>query len=221
MLQSYENKLKKVKDQIREIGNGLLKANELILEALKSCDIKIFDEAKTYIKNVSKKTNDIDNEIMKILALHAPEARDLRQIISYLKITNELLRATINTRSFIRDFKGTCDEMDSEILKEYAKPLQISTTKALDITMKMIDIDCVDELQDSLNQIIIEENKTDDLYEILEKSILDGVHNSDDFKKIHKLLKAFRRSEKIADRAIGIANLLLFIKVGGAFQKVS
>lgn len=217
MLVTYIQELKRVKDQIREIGQGLLAANELVLEAVKTCDVSLFNEAKTHIKNVSKKTNDIDNEIMKILALHSPEARDLRQVVAYLKITNELLRATTNTRSFIRDFTDNCEQIDKDILKEYAQPLQTSTTNAVSIAVAMLDIDCADELQDSLNQIVIEENKTDDLYEILEKSILEGVNNVDDFKKVHKLLKAFRRSEKIADRAISIASLLVFIKVGGSF----
>jgi len=42
--------------------------------------------------------------IIKILALHSPEAKDLREVVAYLKITNEILRASSNTRSLIRVF---------------------------------------------------------------------------------------------------------------------
>lgn len=220
MLTTYEEDLHTIKQQIKEISTGLLVANELILDAIQTCDMELFTKAKGSIKNIGQKTNSIDNEIIKVLALYSPEARDLRQVVSYLKITNELLRATTNTRSFIKDFISSCKEINKDTLNQYAVPLQISTINAIRIATSMLDIDCADELQDCLNEIVIEENKTDDLYQILEKTILENIQSKDDFKKIHKLLKAFRKSEKIADRSISIANLLLYVKIGGAFKKL-
>jgi phosphate transport system protein len=220
MIKNYDEELKSVKKEIVSIANGLSKSNELILEAIKTCDKDMFNEAKTHIKNITSKTNDIDNSIIKLLALYAPEARDLRQVVAYLKITTELLRASTNTRSFIRGFMNVCKDVDIKTINEYAIPLQFSTTKAINIMVSMLDIDCPDELQDCFNEVLIEENKTDDLYEILEKNILDNSKKSDSFEKVHKILRAFRKSAKIADRTISIANLLVYIKVGGTLQKV-
>jgi len=220
MIKNYDIELQNVKKEIVSIANGLSKANELILKAIKTCDKKLFEESKTHIKNITNRTNDIDNSIIKLLALYAPEARDLRQVIAYLKITTELLRASTNTRSFIKGFMNVCKEVDIHTINEYAIPLQNSTTKAINIMVSMLDIDCPDELQDCFNEVLIEENKTDDLYELLEKSILHNSKKTDDFEKIHKILRAFRKSAKIADRTISIANLLVYIKVGGTLQKV-
>jgi phosphate transport system protein len=211
----YEEELNQVKQKITDIGNGLIKANELLLAALDDCDCDKFSESKTYIKNISSKTNEIDNEIIKIMALYSPEARDLRQVIGYLKITNELLRASTNTRSFIKGFTDVCSDIDIKIINEYAIPMQKSTSKAIRLSISMLNLDCKDELQDIYNEVLIEENKTDDLYEMVEKSLFAQANASDDFEKFHNMLKALRKSEKIADRAISIANLLLFIKVGG------
>ncbi len=220
MIKNYDVELQSVKKEIISIANGLSKANELILKAIKTCDKKLFEEAKTHIKNITSRTNDIDNSIIKLLALYAPEARDLRQVIAYLKITTELLRASTNTRSFIRGFMDVCKAVDINTINEYALPLQNSTTKAINIMVTMLNIDCIDELQDCFNEVLIEENKTDDLYELLEKTILRNYKKTDDFEKIHKILRAFRKSAKIADRTISIANLLVYIKVGGTLQKV-
>ena len=131
MLKNYEEKLNEIKVNIISIGNGLVKANQLVLEALKGCNNEKFNEAKTYIKNVSKKTNDIDNNIIATLALHAPEAKDLRNMVSYLKITNELLRASTNTRRFIKDFIDVCSEVNIKTINEYAIPMQKSTVELL------------------------------------------------------------------------------------------
>lgn len=220
MLENYVNELKTVKTQIVNISEGLLNANELILDAIKTCDKEKFSSAKSHIKNITSKTNDIDNKIIKLLALYTPEARDLRQVIAYLKITNELLRASTNTRSFIRGFMNVCEYVDINTIKEYAIPLQHSTTKAIEIMTDMLNIEDPDELQDCFNEVLIEENKTDDLYEILEKTILNQSKKSENFEKVHQILRAFRKSAKIADRTISVANLLVYIKVGGTLQKV-
>ena len=220
MLENFNKELKKIKENIKEIAKGLYKANEIILEAVKSCDDKNFEDAKSYVQNVTKKSDKIDNKIVKLLALYTPEARDLREVVAYLKISNELLRASASTRSFIRRFMDVCSSVDIKIINEYALPLQSSTVKALKLMLDMLDKECIDELQDIYNEILIEENKTDDLYEILEKYILKNTTIQSNFEDIHKMLKAFRKSEKIADRSISIANLLVYIKVGGNIGSV-
>jgi phosphate transport system protein len=155
------------------------------------------------------------NKNPKILALYSPEARDLRQVVSYLKITNELLRASTNTRSFIKGFTDVCSDVDLDIINQYAIPMQKSTTKAMKLAISILPLDCNDEIQDICNDVLIEESKTDDLYEMVEKSLFKQASKENDFEKFHNMLRALRKSEKIADRATSIANLLLYIKIGG------
>ena len=103
MLQTFKANLDDIRQKITRIGEDLVKSNELILLALENCDEVKFNEARNYIKNITSKTDEIDNAVIKVLALYTPEARDLRQVVAYFKITNELSRACSNTRSFIRD----------------------------------------------------------------------------------------------------------------------
>ena len=118
MLANYEEKLNEIKQNITQIGTGIIEANKIILIALNNCDQEKFQNAKLLIANASNKTNNIDNEIITTLALHSPEARDLRRMVSYLKITNELLRASTNTRSFIKGFQDICDEINENMIKD-------------------------------------------------------------------------------------------------------
>lgn len=215
MLTNFNEEIESIKRKIIDIGEGVVVANDLLLQALNNCDSELFSSAKENIKNISNKTNNIDNDLIKVLALYSPEAKDLRQVVSYFKITNELLRASTNTRNFIKGFTDVCKDMDIKLINEYAIPMQTSTARAIKLTIEMLDIDCIDELQETYNDILIEESKTDDLYEMVEKSLMKQASKSDDFKKFHSMLKALRKSEKIAGRAISIANLLLYIKIGG------
>jgi len=213
----FQEKLVTIKEKITDIGNGLVYANELLLEAIQTCDEKKFNEAKAQIKNISSKSDDIDNNIIKVLALYAPEARDLRQVIAYLKITSELSRACSNTRSFIRGFTDVCKDVDVETINEYTVPMQTSTVKAIKLSVSMINIEDEDEdeIREIYNEVLIEENKAEDLYEMVERDLMLKANNSQNFEKFHKMLRALRKSSKIASRSISIANLLVYAKVGG------
>jgi len=217
MVSKFQTSLNEIKTKILHIGEGLLEANRLINEALATCDQEKFTEAKGYIKNIGSKADDIDNNIIKVLALYTPEARDLRQVIAYLKITNELSRACSNTRSFIRGFTTVCNDVDVETINEYAVPMQTSTVKAIELTLNMIECSDTEEIQELYNEVLIEENKTDDLYEMVERNLSQQA-DGQKFEKFHKMLRALRKSGKIASRAISIANLLVYAKVGGNFH---
>jgi phosphate transport system protein len=218
MIQTFQTSLDEIKFKITDIFTGLLEANELILSALSDCDVTKFTDAKSRINNFTSKTNDIDNAIIKTLALFTPEARDLRQLIAYLKITNELSRASSNTKNFIRNFLGVCNDVDKDTIVEYAVPMQTSTVAAIKHTVIMIACEDNDEIQDIYNEVLIEESKTDDLYEMVERNSSLQANSSSDFEKFHKMLKALRKSGKIAARSISIANLLVYAKVGGNFR---
>lgn len=218
MVSTFETNLNEIKEQLREIVNGLLEANVILHQALSDCDPHKFSSSRGAIKNVGSKTDEIDNSIIKVLALYTPEASDLRKVIAYLKITNEVARASSNTRSFIRGFTDVCKDVDVETINEYALPMQASTIKAIELTLSMLDIDDSDEIQEIYNDVLIEENKTDDLYEIIERKLTAIAEDSSDFEKFHKMLRALRKSEKIAARTISVASLLVYARIGGNFR---
>jgi len=218
MLPTFKTSINQIREKITNIGESLVKSNILILEALQTCDAQKFSEARNSIKNITAKADEIDNTIIKILALYTPEARDLRQVVAYFKITNELSRACSNTRSFIRGFTDVCSDLDVKEINEYATLMQASTVKAVDTTVKMINIDDTDELQEMYEEVLIEENKVDDLYEMIERKLVEEAEGSRTFEKYHKMLRALRKSEKIASRAISVANLLVYIKIGGTIH---
>ncbi len=218
MSAKFEENLEIIKNMVTDVGNGLMKSNELLLEAIQTCDGEKFNQARGYIKNISSKTDKIDNDIIKILALYTPEARDLRKLVAYLKITNELSRACSSTRSFIRGFTDVCKDVDVATINEYAVPMQRATVNAIGISISMINIDDEDEIREVYNDVLIQENKTDDLYEMVERDLLVQADNANNFEKYHKMIRALRKSGKISSRAISIANLLVYAKVGGSFH---
>lgn len=215
MLPTILEQIQSVRDEITTIAKSLLVANRLLLDGIKDCDINNFQQAKLELKQISTNIDKVDNNIVKTLALHTPGTQNLRQLVSYLKITNDLLRAAYSTESFINKFTTVCDNLDIAIINEYATPMHLATIKALELTMSMFDTEDIDEIHELYDAIVIEENKSDDIYALVEQDLISQAQNSEDTLKYHQMLRALRKSAKIASRCVSIANLLVYAKVGG------
>jgi len=221
MLESYENHVENTKDSIKNIVENIIEANKLFIKSIQNnCENEEFNKAKQVLKNITPKINDIDNELIKILALYSPEAKDLREIIAYFKINNELLRTTANTKNLIIDFINECKKVEVNIIDNYILPLQTSAIQAFEYIDLMMGIEDINILKDSFHKILVEQHKTDDLYSLLEKKVFENLQDKSDFEKIYKMLRACRRSKKIVDRAVSISHFLVYIKEGGILEVV-
>lgn len=217
MLKPYETKLQNIKDEISKIGVDVIHSLELSLRALEDKKIDDLKNVEITEKKLLLKSNEIDNIIVTTLALYSPEAKDLRQLVSYLKITNELVRTGSNAKDFAKMFKKSySDDLNTSMILEYAVPLLRSALLSLQTSISIIDETNPNHIEEKYHRVIVEESKTDDLYLMIEKNILKLISkNLDLSKEYFDILSALRRLEKIADRAVSISNLLHFAQVGG------
>jgi len=221
MLKTELQKLKNIRATMYNLVATVLDKNQLILHALEANDIEVLLELKkSYQKSLEKEASKVDDEIINILALYHPEGKDLREMVSFLKISNEIVRAYSNTRSFTRKFcRNFTDDLEQDIILEYITPLQKSAVDALTITLEMINLVDKELVTECFRQVLIEESKADDLYKMVEKNILK-LTNQDLSKEYQDILSAVRRIEKISDRALSIAHLLIYAKLGGEINQV-
>ena len=217
MLKPYEAKLQSIKNEISKIGVDVVESLELCLRALEDRKIDDLKNVEITEKKLLLKSNEIDNIIVTTLALYSPEAKDLRQLVSYLKITNELVRTGSNAKDFAKMFKKSySDDLNTSMILEYAVPLLRSALLSLQTSISIIDETNPNHIEEKYHRVIVEESKTDDLYLMIEKNILKLISkNLDLSKEYFDILSALRRLEKIADRAVSISNLLHFAQVGG------
>ena len=217
MLKPYQQKIETIKNEIYEMGEIVTHANKVSLSALKENDLSMLKEISLSIKKINIKSNEIDNLIVKTLALYSPEARDLREMVSYLKITNELTRASTYSKSFVKTFKKSfSDDLDKHAILEYAIPLLKSSNLALQLSLDMIKETDERIIEELFNKVNVEDSKTDDLYIMVEKNILKLITKNIELSKDYfDVLSSLRKLEKISGRASSIANLLVFAEMGG------
>ena len=217
MLKPYEAKLINVKSEIQQIALSVIDSLELCLKALNDRRIEDLSNVEITEKKVLAKSSEIDNIIVSTLALYSPEAKDLRRLVSFLKITNELVRTAANTKDFAKNFKKSySNDLDTAIILEYTIPLLKSALLSLKTSASIIDEHDEKQIEEKYHKVVVEESKTDDLYLMIEKNILKLIAQKLDLSKEYfDILSSLRRLEKIADRAVSIAKLFQFAQIGG------
>lgn len=217
MLKPYEEKLKLIKSEVEKLGLDVVEALEVCLKSLNERKIENLKNVEISEKKFLAKSNELDNIIITTLALYTPEARDLRRMVAFLKITNEIVRTAANTKDFSKMFRRSYSEdLDTNTILEYTIPLLKSALLSTKTAVSIIDEQDLKQVEQKYQRVVVEESKTDDLYLMIEKNILKLItKNLDLSKEYFDILSSLRRLEKIADRSVSIASLLQFAKLGG------
>lgn len=219
MLSKNEEKLVKIREKTIEILDDLIISQKLALQALENCDAKSFEQVKVPLKEMTQKTEEIDNLILTVFALYNPEASDLREMVAFLKITSSLQRVATNERNYIKNMEICNPQTDAQVKRVIKESLGINrcTIKALEYTREMVsetkDQDKIKELEAKID---VEYSKTDDIYSMIEKDVLQMMHENHHLNEEYiNLLKYIRKNLKIIDRLEDIASRLIFARIGG------
>ena len=219
MLVGYNEARHEVRDTVVEVVTNLSIANKLALQALESADAQGLEQARKSLKMISGTTEKIDNDIVLIFAKFSPEARDLREMVSYLKVTSGLNRIHANIKNYIKNMQGLLNENNPEVNKVIKDSLSINrcTLNAFDATLEMLQtFDDNDKIQALATKIEVEFSKTDDIYSLLEKELIHKMGNSHTVaEEYFNLLKYIRKNLKIIDRLESISSRIIFARMGG------
>lgn len=220
MLQNYKEIMDKSRGLVTDLAEDVYSGFDLSCQAFKESDIEKAAEAKKLMKEKHALNNKIDNEIIKTLALFSPEATDLRILVSFLKIANELTRISDYVKSHAKSVKmQISSDVDFSELQNNAISFHESTLKSLRCAVDSIYTDDIDKLEGLYRIVNVEESKCDDIFSILEKSLLEQIcllpEQASDFIRF---LDSMRKLERISDRSVDIVKLSVFAQKGGKIK---
>ncbi|MFT7879311.1 MAG: PhoU domain-containing protein [Sulfurimonas sp.] len=219
MLPGYHEARHEVRDAVLEVMRDLSMANKAALDAVEAEDIDRLGEAREPVMDIIDRTEKIDNDIVIIFAKYTPEAKDLRELVSYLKMTSSINRIRANINNYIKNMQSILAENDAEMNALIKESLSINrcTVNAFDFALEMLEcFDDNDKVQELATRIEVEYSKTDDIYSILEKSIMQKMGSSYRVtEEYFNLLKYIRKNLKIIDRLESISGRVIFARMGG------
>lgn len=219
MLNKNEEKLVLVREKTVEVLEDLIISQKLALQALEICDASSFKQVRVPLKGMAKKVDEIDNLILKIFALYNPEAGDLREMVAFLKVTSALQRIATNEKNYMRNMLLCNTDTEAELKRIIKESLSINrcTIRTFEYTIEMINmVEDKDQLLELESKIDVEYSKTDDIYSMIEKDVLQMMHNEHEVNDEYiNLLKYIRKNLKIVDRLQDIASKIIFARIGG------
>lgn len=209
--------LRLLQKEIENLKNHLLslcaRVEKSVAMAARSLDERDEDLAREVISNdmnTDEEEVEIEEECLKILALHQPVAIDLRMIISVLKINNDLerigdLAVNIAERSvYLATRKQPSNTLDFAHMAESVMGMLNRSVDALvrwDIAAARA-VCVADKTIDDMNRKV---------YEVVESLLRQGY---EDVGSLINLLSISTSLERIADHATNIAEDVIYIISG-------
>ncbi|MEW6272567.1 MAG: phosphate signaling complex protein PhoU [Thermodesulfobacteriota bacterium] len=212
----YEEELAHLRKLILEMGGLVERQIGDAISSLAAADRELAERTIERDHEVNRYDVDIDEECLRLLALHQPAARDLRLITTSLKITTDLER--------IGDMAVNVCERAIE-LSETPSQLQVDLPRMADTVRKM--------LRESLDAFVREDAelalsvcKEDDGIDAMHAQMfadLLGRMTRDPSLVVAGTAQLFvsKYLERIADHATNIAEMVIFMVKGKSIRHLS
>ena len=185
---------------------------QLAVKAFIEKDVKLAQEVIDTDLEIDQMEIDVEEECLKILALHQPVAIDLRFIISTLKLTNDLERIGDLAVNIAQQVACIVADVNKQVIMpfDYKKMAMIVKDMLKDSIDSLIQFDmekarkvcCADDEVDNMHA---------QMYGLLEDAIKRHPQSVD---YIIRFLSVSRSLERIADHATNIAEDVIYMIKG-------
>lgn len=207
--------------KIIALMDKIIQGNEHTLAAYQHNEPEKYETARISLKKLQIDSRAVDDEITNTFVNLSPGAPELHLLVVYLKINSELERIGIGSSKYARRIEEHRRNLsDLHTFDSVIMHLHRSSITALTYIR-----DCFAQLQgcdveENYRKVMVEENKNDDLYGILEKEIMSNILVGSEMSAEYvKVLGTLRRLERIGDRALNIANLMINARQGEAVNQ--
>jgi phosphate transport system protein len=207
MTQHFQNELHALKEDLSVLATRVEENLHRAIRAINERSPELAEEVLAADKDIDRMEMLLEEEVLKVLALHQPVATDLRYVITVLKLNNELER--------IGDLTGNVAERVLDILKgeSYDFEHDFETQSRLVCQMVRKSLDAIFQMN---REGAIEVFSLDDEVDNIHRNMYDLVRKrvADDPGQTAFLLNNLSISkhlERIADHAENMASDILYM----------
>jgi phosphate transport system protein len=210
MAKHFQRELDKVKRLILSMGAMVEERFRDMVVAIESFDTEIAEKLIKADYEIDEMDVEIEEECLKIIALHQPVAVDLRFLAAVLKINKELERIgdeAVNVAQRIQTITNVSDVdfvFDYAVMAEKTQTMLRMSLDALvnldvDVALKVLTMD------DKVDQI------KNEAYRLIQAAVRK---NPDHVEYLISLLLISRHLERMADHATNIAEEVVYMVEG-------
>jgi phosphate transport system protein len=206
----FDEELSDLKATILRMGGAVERAIEQAIRALVDRDSALAQQTIDLDAAIDQMEVEVDERVTRILALHAPAARDLRQILTASRVSNDLER--------IADLATSIAERAIELNREAQLKPFIDLPKMADMAQQMVRnaLDAfVREDVDLALQVLRSDDPIDELNEQIFRELLTFMmEDPQTISRALRIIFVSKSLERIADHATNIAEMVVFMAKG-------
>ncbi len=207
----FQRDLENLKKEILFIGGLVEEAINNSILALTNRDAALAQSVIDKEHLIDEKEVQIEEECLKILALHQPVATDLRLVVVILKVNNDLER--------MGDFASNIAQRALFLSEHEPLPDLMEFINELPILVKKMVRDSLDALVkmnlETANSVILADDAVDNINRLMHQKVTETImQDSSTTERAISLLSTSRYLERIADLSTNIAEDVIFMVEG-------
>lgn len=210
MRNRFDRQLKKLNDELIDMGSMIEKSIEKALVALVTQNVEKAKEVITFDLEIDRQEREIESLCMKLLLQQQPVARDLRLISSALKMITDMER--------IGDQAADIAELAIFMAeKPYIKELKHITQMGQEtMVMVVTSVDAfVEKDLQKAQEVLVHDDIVDQLFDAVKSELIEMIHQDKEIgEQATDLLMVAKYFERIGDHATNIAEWVIYSMTG-------
>jgi phosphate transport system protein len=203
-----------IRRQILVMGGLVESQIDKVLRALETRDVALAEEVLVGEAKVNEKEIEIDEECLKVLALHQPVAGDLRFIVMVLKVNNDLERIADLAENMAKRAVFLANHPPIELPPELIASADTAREMLRESLNALVSQDAVKARQVCrMDDDVDEGNRR--MFRLMEEVIRN---DPEVVSQAMQLLSVSRHLERIADHATNIAEDVVFMVDGDVIR---
>jgi phosphate transport system protein len=203
--------------QLQELNNNLIKMGAMVENAIGKATKALVEQDVDLAQEVIRSDEEIDNmerelesQCLKLLLIHQPVARDLRQISTALKMITDLERIADHAE----DISELCEYLARGPFVKKLEHIPMMADETMSMVKDSIDAFVRKDL-DLANSVIGRDDRVDDLFVTVKRDLIELVHkDAASGEGAFDLLQVAKYYERIGDHAENIAEWVIFSITG-------
>ena len=210
MREVFQSELKEVQDRLVEIASDVTNVMKNATLAFTTSEVSVADQAIASADAISEKALSLDEMVIRILARQSPVARDLRVLVSALRMSASLERmgALASHIAQIARFRfpgSAIPDVLKPVFEEMGK-LDVALAKKVTKLLANPDVDVARAIQ-------AEDERVDELHRVVFDTVLADSWKENAMFTVDVTL-ASRYHERFADHVVDISSKVSYLSTG-------
>ena len=208
--EEFDRGLQLLEDDLLNLSSMVEKSILRSIDALKNRDLKLAEEIIFQDNYIDEKTNQVEEKCIHLIATQQPIATDLRRIVVFLLISNELERIGDYAEGIAKISIAMGNEPPLKPLIDIPIMAEKTSSMLKNSIDSLVNRDIV-----TATSIIRADDEIDDLYKKVYNDLLKYMlEDSKTIQRATYLLWVAHDLERTADRATNIAERVIYLVTG-------